>query len=102
MKILNLTPHPVNVIDFEGKVQTIFPEPEPARIASQMEPTESVNGVAMYQRVGEFPVAVPEPQEGTLLIVSSVVKLWFKGDRDDLIVPAYYDKARGACRGFWK
>lgn len=102
MNIVNLTPHPVSVCQTDGTIRTIMPSEQPARIASQTEPDESDGKVKLYRRVGEFPVGVPEPVEGTIFIVSSVVKMWFREGRDDLVVPAYYDKALGACRGFWR
>lgn len=91
MKIVNLTPHVVNVLDEDGSVVKTFP-------------SETLNGVALprlevkRQLVGNVdgipytlasygePENLPEPKDGVLLIVSGLVRTALE-DRKDLISP---------------
>lgn len=86
MKIINLTPHVVNVQDSEG-VQSFQPTAPAARVATRNEVLYTINQDIPVSRVvyGETE-ALPEPEENTLFIVSMVVAQ-ANPHRNDLICP---------------
>lgn len=81
MKLVNLTPHAIKLND-----GTEFPPSGvTARIASSYSEFDA-------DRVAEVvfgePVGLPEPEEGTLFIVSGLLASALKGVRSDLVSPA--------------
>jgi len=91
-KIVNLTPHPVNICDENGVVRLVIPSSGLARRASEHEEVGVVEFEGVSIRVnhvvfGEI-VGLPEQKEGTLYIVSSLLG-WAaaRAGRDDVLVP---------------
>ena len=81
MRFINLTPHAITLND--------GPEFPPsgviARVSSEYGKFDE-NGVAEV-KFGA-PVGLPDPEEGTLFIVSGLVASAMKGKRGDLVSPA--------------
>lgn len=88
MKIINLTPHPVNVLDENGKVVRTFPTSGTiARLEVETERTGIIDGIPTVRTKFGKPEGLPAPTGGTFYIVSQLVK---SGSpmRPDLLVPA--------------
>ncbi|HZV49905.1 MAG TPA: hypothetical protein VFD49_09090 [Candidatus Dormibacteraeota bacterium] len=90
MQLRNLTPHAITVRLADGATLTVEPEPEPARCKEERElaGTLSVDGreIPIWRLcLGEVH-GLPEPQDGTILIVSRVVAEAAR-DRIDLLIP---------------
>ena len=96
MEIKNFTPHPINILDADGKeITTIQPEGVAIRLKSTTKPagftdtirTGNSGRIRLTKTVFGQAVGLPEPEAGTLLIVSQLVKSALP-DRADLVVPA--------------
>ena len=88
MKIINRTPHPVSLCDADGNIlRVIESDGQPIRLAAKTVPAGDWGGVPLSRTEFGEPVGMPEPEEGTLYIVSQLVKSAFPG-RKDLMVPA--------------
>lgn len=96
-RIINLTPHPINILDEEENEVEVFPtfeivkgESIPNGVARLETRTELVGthcGVPITKTVFGEPKDLPEPEEGTLFIVSQLIKSALP-HRTDLVVPA--------------
>lgn len=84
---INLTPHPVNVVDGEDRaVLTIQPEPTPARVATTTSVVGTHDGVPIIETAFGEVTDLPEPQAGTLYVVARLV-IQAAPDRTDLVAP---------------
>ncbi len=85
MRVVNLTEHNIRVLDFETQtVKTFPPSGTVARIKTEYSPNnKKVGGVPMPDVIV---TGLPDPEEGTLFIVSGYVRGTVR-DRDDLIQP---------------
>ena len=107
MKIKNITPHTVVVFNADGS-QSLFPPerdyPTP-RVQRELELVELVGGVEVVTRGKAFTTGLPDPEDNTLFIVSSVV-LSENRDRGDLLSPndpvkdPHNPRILMGCRGF--
>jgi len=81
MEIINLTPHPINLIGW-GEIQ-----PQGlARVSSEVAPVAEINGIPItYKWLGEV-TGLPPRTCGVRYIVSLMVAQALP-DRDDLLVP---------------
>jgi hypothetical protein len=108
MKLVNLTPHAIRVVvnDAYMDVLEIPPSGKVARVSSKQyfydyvevyQPDPFGEGpeefrevvplrIPVYKTTYEEPVGVPEPKEGVIYIVSSLVKQQLP-DRDDVVAP---------------
>ena len=87
-KIINCTPHPVTICDAEGNtLRVIESNGNPIRLAAKTVPAGEFDGIPLSRTEFGEPVNLPEPEEGTLFIVSQIVKNAIPG-RSDLVVPA--------------
>lgn len=86
MKIVNCTPHEINVVKEDGTILTI----EASGIVPRCTQTEahvaSINGIAVTKQVFGEVINLPEAQPETFLVVSRLVASAAK-DRTDLLVP---------------
>jgi hypothetical protein len=74
MKIVNLTPHAVNIADEAGTViRTIPPTAPSARAAAKGVTGEPVDGVPFVERVFGAVENLPAPDGETVYIVSEIV-----------------------------
>jgi hypothetical protein len=85
--IINKTPHPVIIVDGEGKEIYRFEKAAPIRLASQTIADEEIAGVPTSRTMFGEPVGLPDYENGTYYIVSQIVKSALP-DRADLLVPA--------------
>ena len=87
-KVLNLTPHPIHVVNAENNVVKTFQSDGLVRLkATTVNAGFIVDGVPVTQTEFGEPVGLPEFKVGTFLIVSQLVKSALS-DRIDLVVPA--------------
>jgi hypothetical protein len=89
MTVINKTPHPVYVVDGEGKViRTYEKDATPIRLASKTVSAGALpDGTPLTATEFGEPEGLPAYQEGTWYIVSQIVKSALP-DRTDLLVPA--------------
>lgn len=88
MNIINCTPHPVTIVDADGNVVRIIESNgKPIRLAARTVPAGEFDGIPLTRTEFGEPVNLPDPEEGTLLIVSQIVKNALPW-RSDLVVPA--------------
>lgn len=72
-KILNLTPHAVNIMAEDGTVVATFePTGTVARASQSAEHVGEVNGIEIVSMKFGSTVDLPEPQEDTFFIVSVI------------------------------
>lgn len=94
MKIINLTPHDINVVA-EGTsivIETIPVSGVVARVDMEEEDLGRNGNIHLVRMRPGRPVNVPEPRPGTLFIVSRPVQ-GACPDRRDLIVPTHMVKS---------
>ena len=85
MEILNYAPHAINVCREDGTVFA-YERKGCARVATTQECVGNVNGVDIYSiKYGEVE-GLPEQQDGTMILVSFLVKQALP-ERTDLICP---------------
>ena len=85
-KILNLTPHEINLVLDDGR-KIIFPPTDMvARVELQHEIVDHIDGIPVFQTNVGAVKDLPDPEDGTLYIVSSLV-LGNCQDHKDLISP---------------
>lgn len=104
MRVVNLTPHEVRVVDEEARVIRSWPSaPCPARVEAARVPLSELDGIPLMAERRTRAANLPEPEEGVWFIVSSVVGSAHP-ERDDLLVPSDLVRdGRGvvtACRSF--
>lgn len=103
MKVINLTPHDVDICDDNGNIiKTYKASGIVARIDHDWETVEYIDGVPLVVRQGCKTTGLFEPQEGVMYIVSNIV-LDYEKDRMDLIAPVKQVKINGrvvGCRSF--
>lgn len=88
-KIINLTEHPVNIVDDYGIILETFPgTSNPARLPQRTVVVGMVNGIPLSETQFDYSQAtnLPVPQKDTMYIVSRMIREAFK-EREDLLVP---------------
>lgn len=86
MKIINLTPHEINLHQENGNVVTIKPSGNAARIAVKREVVDTILGCPVTRSVFGEVEGLPEEKEGVILLVSALVRNAFP-ERKDLFSP---------------
>jgi hypothetical protein len=81
MKIVNLTPHAVNIIGGETYASSGV-----ARVSEVETQVGEAGGIPLFSKKFGEVVGLPEPQQDTMLIVSMMVKA-AAPHRSDLLVP---------------
>jgi hypothetical protein len=101
MKIINKTPHPVNVL-VGDKVFTFPKSDDPVRLSSEATQTGTINEIPVFS-VTYGSGNMPEQESGVAYIVSALVKKAYP-DRPDLLIPHGLvrddDGNIIGCRGF--
>lgn len=107
-KLINLTPHPIVLMDTNGQVVETIESTGFARAKQENTSIGSVNGFPLSQvRFGE-PEGMPAPQDGVLFVVSQITANALKDQgrtEDILIVDQAVRDDQGriiGCRGFAK
>ena len=85
MRFMNLTPHPITIRCADGDM-VIEPSGHVARVATVEEDAGNIVGVPTIRRTLGDVEGLPDPQDGTVYIVSSMVLSAVRG-RDDVVAP---------------
>ena len=83
--IVNLTPHEVSFVT-ENETQTIAPSGVIARVSTQTVTVGEINGIPVTETVFGELENMPEPKEGVVYLVSSIVAQRCNG-RQDVFIP---------------
>lgn len=86
MKLINLTPHMINVVDPDGNVVNIPVSGTVARCSQSNEQIGEVNGIPVTRQIFGEVVDLPEAKEGVAYIVSRLVASACP-KRHDLLIP---------------
>ncbi len=86
-RIVNMTPHPIIILDEEDQEIARFESVGQIRLAVETVPAAEIDGIKTSVTKFGDPVGLPNFEEGTYYIVSQLVKSALP-DRDDLLVPA--------------
>ncbi|MBR8744488.1 hypothetical protein [Nocardiopsis sp. MG754419] len=104
MRVINLTPHEVRVVDAQARViRTWQSAPRPARVETDRVRLHVLDGIPLLSEERTRAANLPDPEDGVWYIVSSVVSSAHP-ERRDLLVPS--DLVRDgkgvvtACRSF--
>ncbi len=84
--LVNLTPHPIRIVNENGEVQ-IPPSGQVARVASSQVVIGYVDHIPIRQTTFGQVENLPDPQPGTIYVVSSLVAQAVSGVRDDVVAP---------------
>ena len=96
MKIVNLTPHTIKVVNSQNEVIREYPSAGVARVATTAETIDEVDGIKVVRTKFGQVEGLPSPDGETIYIVSMVVAQ-AASMRKDIIAPdtgptAYRDK----------
>lgn len=86
MKIVNLTPHTVSVVDADNQVIREYPSTGSARISTVSEVIGEIDGISILKTKFGKIEGLPDPDGKTTYIVSMPVAQAVSG-RDDIIAP---------------
>lgn len=85
-RIINGTPHDVNIIDYKGNIIKTYPTiGNPIRLGYKVVVVGSLDGVPVTQYV-PTESNLPDPSKGTVYIVSALIKQLYP-QRHDLVSP---------------
>lgn len=88
MKIINLTAHTINVVNGENNIA--YPSEGLARVKTEEKETEKINGIPVVKTVYTDVEGLPEPEENTVYLVSTLVLQALKANginRNDCLAP---------------
>lgn len=91
MNIINLTPHTVNICTEDGDIECSFKSEGVARASQVAVPFGDVNGIELVEMRFGPTVDLPDPEAGTVLIVSAITASAAKAEgrsTDDLVLTA--------------
>lgn len=89
--IINLTPHEIVMVGEDDKVLVRYPSQGIARAVAMAKPIGEVNGIPLVEMSYGEPCGLPEPVEGTMLIVSmltAAAAAEYGRSVDDLLITA--------------
>lgn len=88
IKLVNLTPHAVNVIGENGEtIMTIQPSGMVVRCSVTRVQVGKINGIPVNRTQFGAVEGLPESQPDTVYIVSALVAQAVAGARDDVVIP---------------
>lgn len=87
MKMINLTPHALNIQKEDGTMLSIPASGIVARAEQESVKVEEIDGVAVYSTSYGAAVDLPEMEEDTIYITSVLTAQAVKGQRDDVYFP---------------
>jgi len=100
-KLVNLTPHFLNIVAADGSTVDIPPSGNIARVGSISSIVATVNGINVSQQTFGDVIDLPDAQDDVVLIVSRMVKDRVP-DRADVVVPGVpFRDADGKIVGAW-
>jgi hypothetical protein len=86
-KIINLTPHVINVVEDDKIILTLQPSGTVARVKTEEYVIGVLNKtVCIYEIELEEVYGLPEPEKDTFYIVSLITAQSLKGVRNDILV----------------
>ena len=74
IKIINLTPHILNIEDEDGNIIAVPASGQVARLSESREISRYINRIPVYRTVFGKVDGLPEPELNTIYIVSMLVK----------------------------
>ena len=101
-KILNFTPHALNVVGLDGSVTT-FPSVGVARIATSTVSVNPINGFGVVETTFADVTGLPDPQDGVYYVLSRLVFSACPGRLDILCPGELIRDVDGnviGCKGF--
>lgn len=104
MQLINMTPHPIHIHTEDGEVLTIEPSGTVPRLTPSREAVGQIDGISVVRTTLGEPEGLPEPQEGSILVVSALVaEHQSVAARSDLAYPGEAIRDSGGriigCRG---
>lgn len=87
IKIINMTPHPIVILDEKNELKRTFQTEGLIRLKSEVKRVEEIEGVPISSTLFGEPEGLPDYEVGTFFIVSQLIKSALPG-RKDLLVPA--------------
>lgn len=95
MRIVNLTPHAVTLVDVDGSEVVIQPEPTPVRLPAETYPDGEINSIpVVWEVLGDADSVLPAPQPDTVFVVARPVAER-ASHRTDLVVPTNVERVNG-------
>jgi hypothetical protein len=85
-KLINLTPHTLNIVAADGSIVNIQPSGNVARVASSSAVVATINGINVTASTWGEVTGLPAAEGGVILIVSRMVKDRV-ANRADVMVP---------------
>jgi hypothetical protein len=70
--IINLTPHPINIVDEDGDIIKVFESEGVARAAQKDVEIGTLEGIPIIETDFGKPIGLPEYSQGTYYIVSAL------------------------------
>ena len=100
-KLVNLTPHTLNLIAADGSTVDVPPSGKIARVSSTSAIVAKVNGININRQTFGKVMDLPDAQNDVVFIVSRMVKDRVP-DRDDVVVPGVpFRDTDGKVIGAW-
>ena len=88
MNIINLTPHDINILDDNDDIiRTYGPSGTVARVATFADVFDDIDGVAVATTTYGPVTGVPDPVDGNIFVVSSLVAQRLANVRTDVVSP---------------
>ncbi len=90
-KVINLTPHTINIISEDGNVTASFVSEGIARATQMSETVGDINGIELVKMSFGATENLPAPVEGTYLVVSIITANAAEAEgrpTDDLVITA--------------
>lgn len=72
MKVINLTPHAVTILGSEGELIMEVQSSGNARAKQESSPIGLLDNIPLFETHYGAPIDLPDPEEGTILIVSKI------------------------------
>jgi len=95
MRIVNLTPHAVTLVDVDGSEVVIPPESTPVRLPAETYPDGEINNIPVVREaLGDADSVLPAPQPDTVFVVARPVAER-ASHRADLVVPTDVERVNG-------
>jgi len=101
-KIINLTHHPITIMNKKGELVTIPPSGQIARADFDVIQVDEIDNIPIYEIKYKNIVGLPEPKEGVIYVVSAIMKNAVP-DRRDVVATFNVDRIDGKpthCKGF--
>ena len=87
VEFVNLTPHDIRVVLDDGREINIPASGTVARVNATAKTVDTINGVPVVRTSFGDVQGLPEPQEGRIYIVSTLVLQALGGQRNDVVAP---------------